>query len=162
MVKTEAESGHSVVVVGTDSDLLILIVALMQSQGAIYMLVSGILTTARKLKTGAGLSNSDSLSLSHPLYTRRQTTCCISFAVGAKDTAPGIVRPSEVGSCAPLSAAHVQESPTSIGIFRIPRMNAIPRSLSKPNVPVPQPDRIAEKEDNFNERYWTLPIYLCM
>ncbi|GBN83647.1 hypothetical protein AVEN_75293-1 [Araneus ventricosus] len=44
-----------------------------------------------QLKAGAGLSKRDTLSLSHPMYPRRQTTYRISFVVGAKETAPKIV-----------------------------------------------------------------------
>ncbi|GBN83675.1 hypothetical protein AVEN_119181-1 [Araneus ventricosus] len=86
----------------------------------------------------------------------------ISFVVGGKETAPEIVSAREVSSRAPLCAANVQESSASIGIFRIPRMNVIPRSMSKSNFKEPQPQRIAQIEGDFNERYLTLPFYLCV
>ncbi|GBN92012.1 hypothetical protein AVEN_51285-1 [Araneus ventricosus] len=60
------------------------------------------------------------------------------------------------------SAVPALETPTSIEIFRIPRWNAIPSSTSKSNVPAPQPERIAQNEVDFNDRYSTLPVYLCV
>ncbi|KAJ8877141.1 hypothetical protein PR048_021594 [Dryococelus australis] len=47
-----------------------------------------------QLKIGAGPSNRDNTSLSRPL---RQTPCCISYVVGAKETAFEIVGASEAG-----------------------------------------------------------------
>ncbi|GBN31234.1 hypothetical protein AVEN_117579-1 [Araneus ventricosus] len=61
--------------------------------------------------------------------------------MGAKETAPEIASVREVGPGALLCAANVQESPASIGIFRIPRMNTIPRSMSKSNLPAPRSKR---------------------
>ncbi|GBM13490.1 hypothetical protein AVEN_40426-1 [Araneus ventricosus] len=104
--------------------------------------------TSFQLNTGAGLSNRDIISLSHPLFPQRQTTCCISFVMGAKKTPPEIVSAREVGSRAPPLCA--RESCLN---RNIPRMNAIPRRMSKLNVPAPQPERIAQNEDDFNERY---------
>ncbi|GBN71156.1 hypothetical protein AVEN_59175-1 [Araneus ventricosus] len=80
----------------------------------------------------------DTVRLSHPLYPRRQPTRFISFVVGAKEIASKILSASEVGSHVPLCA--------SIEIFRIPRLiaiskaTAIPRIMSKSNVPAPQPE----------------------
>ncbi|GBL66998.1 hypothetical protein AVEN_73203-1 [Araneus ventricosus] len=68
---------------------------------------------------------------------------CISFGVGAKEIAPKILSASEVGSHVPLCA--------SIEIFRIPRMfaiskaTAIPKIMSKSNVPAPQPEDYAKR-----------------
>ncbi|GBL95260.1 hypothetical protein AVEN_37721-1 [Araneus ventricosus] len=95
-----------------------------------------------KKKPGAGVSNRDTIGLSHPLYTRRQTTCCISFVAAAKETVPEIVSASEVAHMHHY-AAKVREGPASIGIFEIPKMNAISKAIaiqmimSKSNVPAP-------------------------
>ncbi|GBM27774.1 hypothetical protein AVEN_25385-1 [Araneus ventricosus] len=70
---------------------------------------------------------------------------------GSKETTPEILSTSEVGSRAPLFVANVQESPASIGIFRIPTKNAIPRSMSISNVPSPHSGRTTQNELSFIE-----------
>ncbi|KAJ8877140.1 hypothetical protein PR048_021593 [Dryococelus australis] len=79
--KTEAESGRSAVVVGTNSDLLVLIAALTQPQCAVYMLVPGNSTTARKVYCSRELHKGFGNMMKHLLFLHTFMRCNTTSAL---------------------------------------------------------------------------------
>jgi hypothetical protein len=89
MAKTEAESGQSAVVVGSDSDLLVLIAALTQPHDAVYILIPGNSTTDRKVYCSRELHEGLGNMAKHLLFIHAFMGCDTTSAFYRKGPVTG-------------------------------------------------------------------------